>query len=306
MSGAPPVVAGAAPRLAADAAAWLQGLAVERQLSPHTLAAYRRDLDALLQWCALHAIDDWPALHAESLRGFIAAEHRRGLAPKSLQRLLSSCRSLLRHLLAEGRIAASPASGLRAPKAPRRLPQVLDVDEVQHLVEVEGDDRLARRDRAMLELFYSSGLRLAELCRLRWADLDLDEGMARILGKGSKTRVVPIGAAACTALRALQGADAAPTDAVFRGRGSAPISPRTVQARLARIAQQQGLFKRVHPHLLRHSCASHLLESSGDLRGVQELLGHADIGSTQIYTHLDYQHLARVYDAAHPRARRKG
>jgi integrase/recombinase XerC len=304
MSGSPAAVV-AAPRLMADAADWLQRLAIERQLSPHTLAAYRRDLDALLGWCASRGIEDWPALDAESLRGFIAAEHRRGLAPKSLQRLLSSCRSLLRHLLAEGRIAASPASGLRAPKSPRRLPQVLDVDEVQQLVEVEGDDRLARRDRAMLELFYSSGLRLAELCRLRWADLDLDEGLARILGKGSKTRVVPIGRSACAALLALRGGDAAAADPVFRGRGASPISPRTVQARLARIAQQQGLFKRVHPHLLRHSCASHLLESSGDLRGVQELLGHADIGSTQIYTHLDYQHLARVYDAAHPRARRK-
>jgi integrase/recombinase XerC len=302
MTGTPTAV-DPAPRLVADAAAWLQRLAVERRLSPHTLAAYRRDLDALLRWCASHAIADWPALNAESLRGFIAAEHRRGLAPKSLQRLLSTCRSLLRHLLAEGRVAASAASGLRAPKAPRRLPQVLDVDEVQQLVEVEGDDRLARRDRAMLELFYSSGLRLAELCRLRWGDLDLDEGMARVLGKGSKTRVVPIGAAACAALRVLE--RGGPADPVFRGRGTAPISPRTVQARLARIAQQQGLFKRVHPHLLRHSCASHLLESSGDLRGVQELLGHADIGSTQIYTHLDYQHLARVYDAAHPRARRK-
>jgi integrase/recombinase XerC len=297
--------AAVAAGLAADVAEFLQRLAVERRLSPHTLAAYRRDLDALLHWCARAGIDDWRQLGTESLRGFIAAGHRRGLAAKSLQRLLSACRSLFRHLLAEGRLLASPASGLRAPKAARKLPQVLDVDEAQQLVEVDGDDRLAVRDRAMLELFYSSGLRLSELCGLRWADIDLDEGLARVLGKGSKTRMVPVGGSAVAALRALMAAGAAPGLHVFRARGDRAISPRTVQARLAGLAQRQGLFKRVHPHLLRHSCASHLLESSGDLRGVQELLGHADIGTTQIYTHLDFQHLARVYDAAHPRARRK-
>jgi integrase/recombinase XerC len=298
-------VAAVAAALAADVAAFLRRLAIERRLSPHTLSAYRRDLDALLGWCAQRAIEDWRRLNTESLRGFIAAEHRRGLAPTSLQRRLSACRSLFRHLLAEGRLAASPASGLRAPKAKRRLPQVLDVDEAQQLVEVAGDGPLARRDRAMLELFYSSGLRLSELCGLRWADLDLDDGLVRVHGKGGKTRLVPVGGLACAALRALAGDGAAPDQPVFRGRGGRPISPRTVQARLAGLAQRQGLFKRVHPHLLRHSCASHLLESSGDLRGVQELLGHADIGTTQIYTHLDFQHLARVYDGAHPRARRK-
>jgi integrase/recombinase XerC len=292
--------------LGADVEAHLAHQAVERRLSPHTLAAYRRDLDALLAWCAARGIDDWRALGGEPLRGFVAAEHRRGLAPKSLQRRLSACRSLFAYLLAEGRLDASPALGVRAPKAPRRLPQVLDVDEAQQLVEVGGDSPLACRDRAMLELFYSSGLRLAELCGLHWADLDLDQGLVRVLGKGRRTRVVPLGAPACAALRALAATvPAAPGQPVFRGRSGGCIHPRTVQARLAGLAQRQGLFKRVHPHLLRHSCASHLLESSGDLRGVQELLGHADIGTTQIYTHLDFQHLARVYDAAHPRARRK-
>jgi integrase/recombinase XerC len=305
MTAADAAPSAATAALGDEVAQYLQRLAVERRLSAHTVAAYRRDLDALLAWCARQAIDDWNRLSAESLRAFIAAEHRRGLAPKSLQRLLSACRALFRHLLAEGRLKASPASGLRAPKAPRRLPQVLDVDEMQQLVELDGDDRLARRDHAMLELFYSSGLRLAELCRLCWADLDLDAGLARVLGKGSKTRLVPVGRAAVTALRALAADGCEATLPVFRARGRQPISPRTVQARLARVAGQQGLFKRVHPHLLRHSCASHLLESSGDLRGVQELLGHADIGTTEIYTHLDFQHLARVYDAAHPRARRK-
>ena len=292
--------------LAADVERFLARLAHGRRLSPHTTAAYRHDLAALLAWCEDQGIARWRALHAESLRGFVAAQHRRGLAPKSLQRLLSSCRSLLRWLLAEGLVDANPAAGLRAPRAPRRLPQVLDADEMAQLVAVPADDPRGLRDRALLELFYSSGLRLSELCALRWRDLDLDEGLVRVLGKGAKTRVVPVGSHARTALGALRAAAACGPDApVFTGRAGAPIAPRTVQARLKLLAQQQGIWKRVHPHLLRHSCASHVLESSGDLRGVQELLGHADIATTQIYTHLDFQHLARVYDAAHPRAKAK-
>ena len=245
-------------------------------------------------------------LDSEGLRGFIAAEHRRGLGPKSLQRRLSACRSLFAWLLRHGRIAANPAQGVRAPKAPRKLPQVLDPDEAQALVEVPTDAPLGLRDRALLELFYSSGLRLSELCALRWGDLDLADGLVTVLGKGRKQRSVPIGSHARRALhdwRASTGATSALP--VFPGRGGGPITPRAVQLRIRQLAQRQGLFKRVHPHLLRHSFASHVLESSGDLRGVQELLGHADIATTQIYTHLDYQHLAKVYDAAHPRARRK-
>ena len=299
--------------LAADVDAWLLRLTGTRRLSPHTAAAYRRDLDALLRHCQAQGIDQWRQLRTESLRGFVAASHRRGLSPKSLQRLLSSCRSFLRWLLAEGRIDSNPAQGLRAPKAPRKLPQVLDADEMGQLVDVPVDGPTGLRDRAMLELFYSSGLRLSELIGLRWRDVDLADGTVRVLGKGARTRVVPVGAPARTALAALRSASE-PTAAalhaladapVFRGRGGAPIAARTVQSRIKALAQQQGIWKRVHPHLLRHSCASHVLESSGDLRGVQELLGHADIATTQIYTHLDFQHLARVYDAAHPRARRK-
>ena len=296
-----------AAALARDVERFLERLAHGRRLSPHTAAAYRRDLAALLGWCEARGIASWRALDAEALRGFVAAEHRRGLAPKSLQRLLSACRSLLRWLLAEGLVDANAASGLRAPRAPRRLPQVLDADEMARLVEVPAEGPLGLRDRAMLELFYSSGLRLSELCALRWRDLDLDEGLVRVLGKGAKTRVVPVGSHARSALRSLRGATAAagPDAPVFTGRNGAAIAPRTVQARLRRLAERQGIWKRVHPHLLRHSCASHVLESSGDLRGVQELLGHADIATTQIYTHLDFQHLARVYDDTHPRARRK-
>ena len=273
-------------------------------MSPHTLAAYRRDLEALSLWATDNgqAVD---GLQADHIRAFVAAEHRRGLTPKSLQRRLSACRSFYAWLLRNGRIAASPAAAIRAPKAPRKLPQVLDPDEAKALVEVPTDAPLGVRDRALLELFYSSGLRLSELCGLHWRDLHLDDGLVHVLGKGSKQRIVPLGSHARTALGDWKRESGGTADTpVFPGRRG-PITPRAVQLRLRQLAQRQGLFKRVHPHLLRHSFASHILESSGDLRGVQELLGHADIATTQIYTHLDYQHLSRVYDAAHPRAKRK-
>ena len=275
-------------------------------MSAHTLDAYRRDLAALQDWIAEQGGSDIATLQTEQLRAFIAAEHRRGLSPKSLQRRLSACRSFYQWLLRHGRIGSNPAAVIRAPKAPRKLPQVLDADEAVRLVEIPTDGPLGLRDRALLELFYSSGLRLSELCALRWRDLDLADGLVTVLGKGSKQRSVPVGSHARTALAAWKDQQKAATDApVFPGRAGQPISPRAVQLRLRLLAQRQGLFKRVHPHLLRHSFASHVLESSGDLRGVQELLGHADIATTQIYTHLDFQHLAKVYDAAHPRAKRK-
>ena len=283
---------------------YLDHLQVERMVSPNTLDGYRRDLTALASWADANG-HDLLRLGAEDIRAFVAAEHRRGLSPKSLQRRLSAVRSFYRWLLKNGRIAASPAAAIRAPKAPRKLPQVLDPDEAKVLVEVPTDVPLGLRDRALLELFYSSGLRLSELCALRWRDLDLDDGLVTVLGKGNKQRSVPVGSHARNALTAWRADTGAGNDApVFPGRHG-PITPRAVQLRLRQLAQRQGLFKRVHPHLLRHSFASHVLESSGDLRGVQELLGHADIATTQIYTHLDYQHLAKVYDAAHPRAKRR-
>jgi integrase/recombinase XerC len=286
--------------------AWLSRLGTDRQASPHTLAGYRRDLAKLLRYMHSNALQGFASLDTHHLRRFIAAEHRAGLSPKSLQRLLSSCRSLFRHLSREGQLAHDPALGVRGPRVHRKLPQVLDVDEAASLIETGSDGALAVRDRAMLELFYSSGLRLSELTGLRWQDLDLDGGEVRVLGKGNKTRIVPVGRHAVEALRALARAGGmAPASPVFRGRGGAPISPRTVQARLKTLALAHGSAKRIHPHLLRHTFASHMLESSGDLRAVQELLGHADIATTQIYTHLDFQHLSKVYDAAHPRARRK-
>jgi integrase/recombinase XerC len=292
---------------------YLAHLEVERRMSAHTLDAYRRDLDALAAWAAAQGHDDLLELDGAAIRAFVAAEHRRGLSPKSLQRRLSGCRSFYQWLLKHGRVRANPPTGVRAPRAPRRLPQVLDVDEAVALVEVPTDAPLGLRDRALLELFYSSGLRLSELRLLRWRDLDLEQGLVTVLGKGSRQRTVPVGSHACRALSdwRMEGVGAAtgqppePDAPIFPGRGGGPISARAIQLRLRALGQRQGLFKHVHPHLLRHSFASHVLESSGDLRGVQELLGHADIATTQIYTHLDFQHLAKVYDDAHPRAKRR-
>ena len=297
-----------APSDALDAGVdgFLAHLAVEKAASPNTIDAYRRDLGALRRFAEAQGLSRWSALDGLSLRAFVADEHARGLAPPSVQRRLSACRALLRWLLKHGVVSADASSGLRGPKAPRKLPQVLDADEMGQLVEVPADAPLGLRDRAMMELFYSSGLRVSELCALRWGDIDLTGGEVRVLGKGQKTRIVPVGRHAREAL-ALHGAAApgGPQQAVFPGRSGGPITPRAVQKRVRELALRQGVWKRVHPHLLRHSFASHVLESSGDLRGVQELLGHANIATTQIYTHLDFQHLAKVYDAAHPRARRK-
>ena len=290
---------------AAPVAAFLAHLQVERNASPHTLAAYQRDLQALQQWAGQQDINDVLLLQAEDLRAFVAAGHRAGLSARSLQRRLSACRSFYAWHLRHGRIAASPVAGIRAPKAQRKLPQVLDADEAVQLVELPTNAPLGLRDRALLELFYSSGLRLSEVCALRWRDLDTAMALVQVQGKGRRERLVPVGSHAINALAQWRadsgGADEAP---IFPGRNGGPISQRAIQLRIKQLAQRQGLFKHVHPHMLRHSFASHILESSGDLRGVQELLGHADIATTQIYTHLDFQHLAKVYDAAHPRAKR--
>lgn len=289
-----------------DVDAFLEHLQIERRMSVHTLDAYRRDLTALVDWAGEQARGDVRSLQGEDIRAFVAAGHRGGLSPKSLQRRLSACRSFFQWLLKHGHVVANPAAGVRGPKAPRKLPQVLDVDEATQLVEVPVDAPLGLRDRALLELFYSSGLRLSELVGLRWRDLDLEGGLVTVLGKGNRQRSVPVGSHALRALSDWRADSGGANDApVFPGRGGAPITARAVQLRIRLLAQRQGLFKQVHPHLLRHSFASHVLESSGDLRGVQELLGHADIATTQIYTHLDFQHLAKVYDAAHPRAKRR-
>lgn len=280
----------------------------ERRLSPHTVAAYRRDLERLAAALREQGVERWSTVTPAMVRGYLARRHRAGVGGRSLARELSAARTFFRHLEAEGAVRGNPAQGVSAPRAPRRLPRTLDADAAAALMTARGEDPLALRDTAMLELLYSSGLRLAELVALDLDCLDLADGLVEVEGKGRKTRRVPVGAAARAALarwlaarRALAGRG---ESAVFVGARGRRLSPRAVQLRLARRAAEGGLGVHLHPHMLRHSFASHLLESSGDLRAVQELLGHADIATTQVYTHLDFQHLAKVYDAAHPRARR--
>ncbi len=288
---------------------YLRHLTEERRLSPLTVAAYRRDLERFCAFCRERGLRTWAEVDAAALRAYVAGRHRDGIGGRSLQRNLSALRGLFGFLIREGELQANPADLVRAPRAARRLPRVMDADQSCRLLEQAPADLLELRDRALLELLYSSGLRLAEVVGLGLEALDLADASVRVTGKGSKTRVVPVGRHARQALRAWlarRGELAAPGEtAVFVSRRGGPLSARGVQKRLERWALHHGAEVRLHPHLLRHSFASHLLESSGDLRAVQELLGHADIATTQVYTHLDFQHLARVYDAAHPRARRR-
>ena len=312
--------------------AYLRHLETERRLSPHTLSAYRRDLRSLLGYARRHAIPI-EEMDSHAVRRFAAECHRRGgaprpgrpprgLSPRSVARRLSAVRSFYAWLLRSRVIRSNPAVDVQAPRPKRRLPSTLDADQMASLL-APGDGRAAQpggsgidesdplmvRDRAILELFYSSGLRLAELAGLDLVDLDAADRTVRVTGKGDKVRVVPVGALALEALRAWFAAreDIARhgETAVFVSRRGTRLAPRTIQQRVKLWAQRRGTPVGVHPHMLRHSFASHMLESSGDLRAVQELLGHASISTTQVYTHLDFQHLARIYDKAHPRAKRR-
>jgi integrase/recombinase XerC len=289
--------------------AFLDYLHYERRLSPRTLTAYRRDLGNFLDWLGEQGISDWTRVDSQQVRNYAAGRHRQGLSPKSLQRHLSAIRAWFRFLLREGGVRTNPAEGVRAPKVNRRLPHTLDADQLAHLMELPGDSALDRRDRAIMELFYSSGLRLAELVALDVSDMRSSDGLLQVTGKGNKTRRLPVGRYAREAVDhwlAIRPQIASSREsALFVSQRGTRLSPRSVEARLRRRAIEQGMPRHVHPHMLRHSFASHVLESSGDLRAVQELLGHADISTTQIYTHLDFQHLAQVYDQAHPRAKRK-
>jgi integrase/recombinase XerC len=292
---------------------WVAGfrrhLALERRLSAHTDTNYARDLAALVKYCDRHHLQDWAALDSQHVRSFAAHAHAAGLAPRSIQRRLSAVRSFCNYLIRERALAGNPAYEIRAPKGARRLPHTLDADQMAQLLNVPPGDALLARDHGLLELLYSSGLRLAELVGLDLEDLDLKDRTVRVLGKGRKSRIIPVGKKAVQALERWlreRPALAKPAEtAVFIGRNGRRLGARAVQLRVAAWARRRGLGVPVHPHLFRHSFASHLLESSGELRGVQELLGHADISTTQIYTHLDFQHLARIYDRTHPRARRK-
>ena len=293
-----------------DNAGYLQGflshLRHERRLSEHTAANYARDVATLFELSGATALADLDVHHA---RRFVAALHGRGLQGRSLARALSAWRTFFRYLARDHRFRSNPFQGIRAPKSAKTLPKALSPDEATRLVALPGDEELTVRDRAMLELFYSSGLRLSELTRLNVADVNFSDETVRVLGKGNKTRVVPVGAFARQALQAWLSVRAglvpAQESALFVDQRGRPVSQRTVQRRVATWATRQGITQHVHPHMLRHSFASHVLQSSGDLRAVQEMLGHASISTTQVYTHLDYQYLAKAYDAAHPRAKKK-
>lgn len=296
-------------KLATALDAYLEHLRRERQVSAHTLDGYRRDLAKVQAFCEAEGMADWAELDTRNLRRLVARLHQQGLSSRSLARLLSATRGLYQYLLREGLCRHDPANGLSPPRRERRLPRTLDADRSAQLLDgaVE-DDFIARRDQAMLELFYSSGLRLSELVGLDLDGLDLAAGLVRVRGKGNKVRELPVGRMARQALEhwlALRKLANPADGAVFVSQQGRRLGPRAVQLRV-RQAGVRELGQHLHPHMLRHSFASHMLESSQDLRAVQELLGHADIATTQIYTHLDFQHLAKVYDQAHPRAKRKG
>ncbi len=284
-------------------------LTYERRLSDLTCRNYRRDLDALATFCDKQGVECWSDLDEEHVRAFAATGFRGGLSPRTIQRQLSAARTFYRFLLRERLVSKNPVIAVSAPKASKRLPENLDADRMARLLEIPGDTPLVKRDRAILELLYSSGLRLAELTGLDISDVDLADGTVSVTGKGGKDRVIPVGKQALKALRDWLSVRPTLADvdekAIFVSQRGTRLSRRSVQSRVEHWARRQGIDSRVYPHLFRHSFATHLLESSHDLRGVQELLGHANISTTQVYTHLDFQHLAQIYDRAHPRARKK-
>jgi len=297
-------------------AAFVRHIGSERRLSPHTLSNYQRDLEQAAWLLQERDISDWSVLTQHDVRALVATWHRRGKGGTTIQRMLSSLRTFYHFLLREGLAKDNPAEGIRAPKGAQRLPKTLDQEQVAQLLDHSfandnaADDPLLLRDQAMMELIYSSGLRLAELVSLNVDTIDLRAGEMMVTGKGSKARVLPVGGPAIAAVRAWLKQRAllvkdTQEPALFINIHGRRVSTRTVQQRLAKSAQLRQLDQHLHPHMLRHSFATHMLEASGDLRAVQELLGHANLSTTQIYTHLDFQHLASVYDGAHPRAQRK-
>jgi integrase/recombinase XerC len=282
-----------------------------RQLSRHTTSNYQRDLKSLQAYCDAHGKDSLEDLVEADIRGWASQLHRRGMAGGSIARSLSAARSFYHFLGRENGHLRNPAASVQAPRKPRKLPSTLDADQMDKYLSFDTDSAIARRDRAMAELFYSSGLRLAELAAVDVDDIDPRSKLLTVTGKGNRTRTVPVGSVALQAIakwlevRPSSADDTAGRGALFTSNRGRRISVRNIQARLKVQGRRSGMHQDVHPHMLRHSFASHMLESSGDLRAVQELLGHANISTTQIYTHLDFQHLARVYDAAHPRAKRR-
>ena len=289
--------------------AFLRHLRDERGLSPCTLDAYSRDLAHLSRFADTRKIADWKDLDAHEIRRYAAESHRSGLSPRSIQRRLSACRSFFDFLLREQELTHNPADGVPAPKADKPLPKALDVDQMNRLLDFPADTPEDIQDRAMMELMYSAGLRLAELAGINLEDLRLASNEVEVIGKGNKTRIGLVGSKAKVALqRWLEVRDTWLSEAepaLFLSKKGKRISHRSIQHRMARRGLLQGVESHVHPHALRHSFATHMLESSSDLRAVQELLGHANLSTTQVYTHLDFQYLSQIYDQAHPRSRRK-
>lgn len=289
---------------------FLQYLEQEKRMSPHTVNNYQRDLKYLMLFCEQTDLIVWQAIKSNHIRQFISQLHRQGLASRSIQRQLSAIRSFYRFLIREGLADSNPAQAVQAPKGEKRLPPTLDVDQMAGLLDGTMQNTLIGcRDRAMMELFYSSGLRLAELAGLNLRDIDFGDQLVHVLGKGNKQRIVPFGSKAVQTLQNwLSMRDALgflEQPALFITQQGGRLGVRAIQKRVSYWGKKQGISDKVHPHRLRHAFASHMLEASGDLRAVQELLGHADISTTQIYTHVDFQHLAKVYDDAHPRAKKK-
>ena len=288
---------------------FIRHLEYERRLSPLTCKNYRRDLEALATYCRQSDIDGWGGLDDGHIRAYSAVCFRKGLSARSIQRRLSAARTFFRYLMREKHVSKNPVTSVSAPKGKKRLPGNLDADRMARLLDIPGDGAIVDRDRAILELLYSSGLRLSELTDLNCGDVDMHDRTVRVTGKGNKDRIVPVGRQALTALARWQTSRAefagADEPALFVSNRGSRISTRSVQARVSHWARRQGIDSNVYPHLFRHSFATHLLESSHDLRGVQELLGHANISTTQVYTNLDFQHLAQIYDQTHPRARKK-
>jgi len=287
---------------------FIRHLEFERRLSPLTCKNYRRDLQTLATYSEQSGVGEWKDLDSEHVRAYAAACFRKGLSARSIQRRLSAARTFFRYLIREKAVSKNPIASVSAPKGKKRLPDNLDADRMARLLQISGDGPLVDRDRAILELLYSSGLRLAELTDLNLGDVDMHDATVHVTGKGNKDRIVPVGRHALKALRqwAITRGDLADADekALFVSNRGSRISTRSVQSRVKHWAKQQGIDTNVYPHLFRHSFATHMLESSHDLRGVQELLGHANISTTQVYTHLDFQHLAQIYDQTHPRARK--
>ena len=288
---------------------FLVRLQYQQNMSVHTVQAYRRDLTKFIDFIRLHDLNDFSALTPKLAIQFPAKLHAQGLGGKSIQRALSATRSFYQFLIESNKASINPFMGVRAPKAQKKLPSTLSVDEVAHLLSAMPDTKLGLRDKAIIELIYSAGLRLSELVNVNIEAYQASDGMLSVMGKGNKQRLAPIGEKAKMAIETwikIRAELISPNeDALFISQRGTRLANRTIQARLNYWAKQSGLNRKLHPHMLRHSFASHILESSGNLRAVQEMLGHANISTTQIYTHLDFQHLAKVYDQAHPRARKR-